>query len=105
MAVPVPKPRPKLLDKRKAAAAKVTAWRDVRGLVMERDGRMCRVCRDTAAFDVHHLLPRSRGGADEKSNLIAVCRRCHTDIHGHVAKLRWANEANRAGTLRVEWVK
>src|SRR5688500_13770997 len=89
------KPRPRLLDKRKAAREKLSAWKGVRRVVLARDKGRCRVC-DMKAYDVHHLLPRSRGGRDVESNLVSVCRLCHTDIHGHVIKVRWTDEANRA---------
>jgi 5-methylcytosine-specific restriction endonuclease McrA len=104
MAIGFPKPRPKLLDKRDAARKKLDKWIEVRLVVLARDKGQCRIYGGKAT-DVHHLLPRSRGGKDEPGNLIAVSRRAHQDIHGHVVTLRWTNEANRAGTLRVEIVK
>jgi len=102
---PIPKPRPKRLDKRAAAAAKATAWKKLRLKVFARDGWKCRICRERTAYDAHHLLARSLGGKDELHNLIAVCRvPCHDDIHGHVVVLRWRDDANRAGSLRIERV-
>lgn len=75
---------------------------EVRRVVMARD-KVCRVCKGTP-YDVHHILPRSRGGRDVESNLIAVCRNCHTLIHGHVIKVSCRDEANRAGTVKFEQV-
>jgi len=31
-------------------------------------------------LDVHHIVPRSAGGSDNVSNLIPVCRSCHSQI-------------------------
>lgn len=41
---------------------------------------LCEVC-GTVAVDVHHVTPRSLGGTDEPSNLIALCRSDHSDAH------------------------
>lgn len=35
------------------------------------------------AHHAHHVLPRSRGGADTTENLIASCHACHAWIHAH----------------------
>lgn len=35
--------------------------------------------------DVHHLLPRSMGGSDEPSNLVALCDGCHASHHPNLA--------------------
>lgn len=102
--VALPKPRPRLLDKRAVAAAKSRQWHEVRRVVLKRDRDTCRICRHAKAIDVHHVLFRSLGGKDEARNLISVCKRCHEDIHGHVVKLRWTDDSNRARTLRIERV-
>lgn len=82
----LPKPRPKLLDKRQAAATKDTNWRNVAAAVKLRDKGMCRLC-GRKGVDPHHIVMRSLGGRDEVSNALLTCRRCHDDIHGHVIKL------------------
>lgn len=40
----------------------------------ERDGRL------TKAEEVHHILPLSRGGTHDRSNLMALCKSCHSAI-------------------------
>lgn len=104
MAIGIPKPRPHLLDKRKAAREKLDGWIGVRRVVLARDKGICRIY-GTKAVEVHHILPRSRGGKDTPDNLIAVSRKAHADIHGHVVKLRWTDDTNRQKTLRFEVVK
>lgn len=96
------KPRPRRLEKRAIKAAQSLQWRELRRRVLKRDGGLCRVCKHRRACEAHHLLYRSLGGKDEARNLISVCMECHRDIHGHVVKLRWSNEKNRAGSLRIE---
>lgn len=34
-------------------------------------------------IDPHHVLPRGRGGPDELSNLVALCRAHHDWVHAH----------------------
>jgi hypothetical protein len=35
-----------------------------------------------AILDVHHIVPRGRGGSNLMSNQIVLCRRCHDATHG-----------------------
>lgn len=32
-------------------------------------------------IDVHHIVPISKGGGDEPSNLITLCAECHKEWH------------------------
>lgn len=55
-------------------------WNDLRALVFERDGWHCVYCQDPITLrsgHADHVLPRSRGGADEAANLVASCRPCN----------------------------
>jgi 5-methylcytosine-specific restriction endonuclease McrA len=40
---------------------------------------------------VHHQRRRSALGDDAQENLITLCRRCHQQIHGHVA-IDWQDQ-------------
>jgi 5-methylcytosine-specific restriction endonuclease McrA len=40
----------------------------------------CKVC-GKRNVDAHHIVSRGAGGGDELSNLIALCREHHTEIH------------------------
>lgn len=51
---------------------------------------VCQGCRDDAPFtdksgepylEVHHIEPRSSGGADAPHNVIAICANCHRRVH------------------------
>lgn len=59
--------------------------------VYQRDGWHCRHCNNSNGLDPHHVIFASQGGPETLDNLIALCRRCHDDIH--------------AGRLRVEVVE
>ena len=43
-------------------------------------GKNCVVCGEKADC-MHHILPLSCGGRNNKGNLIPVCNRCHIKIH------------------------
>ena len=40
--------------------------------------------------EVHHKLPLSEGGTHDRSNLIALCKSCHSQIHAKRGD-RWHN--------------
>ena len=46
--------------------------------------KRCRECgvkeSDDVILSVHHVLQRSRGGADREENYMLLCRGCHDDI-------------------------
>lgn len=56
-------------------------WDKLRLVVLTRDNHLCQVClsrnRVTAANQVDHIVPRSKGGGDELENLQALCKPCH----------------------------
>lgn len=78
-----------------------TEVRLFRATVLERAGGRCElVLRDRCqrrATQVHHILPRSRGGQDDHANGLAVCDGCHDWIHRNPAL------ATELGYLRHSW--
>lgn len=56
-------------------------WPLIRCMVLGRDGHTCRLCSKTAELEVHHILPKCKGGADNPVNLITLCRNCHVLAH------------------------
>ena len=54
----------------------------LRDIVAERDGYACVLC-DAPYADIHHVIPRSRGGRDNPRNLVALCRIHHEIVHGN----------------------
>jgi len=49
----------------------------VRAAVMVRDGARCRRCGSARNLEIDHIVPSSKGGASEESNLQTLCRRCN----------------------------
>jgi 5-methylcytosine-specific restriction endonuclease McrA len=99
-----PKARPHILSKQAEAKLREQVWRLRRAECFIRDGHKCRICTTRRACDVHHLLARSLGGGMELHNLLSLCRSCHELVTGHVFKLRWRDDRNRASTIHVERV-
>lgn len=63
------------------------SWQTTRRQVLQRDGSGCVSCGEALGpdADIHHLLPRSMGGTDELSNLVALCDGCHASHHPNLA--------------------
>lgn len=55
----------------------MSTWRDIRRLALERDNCKCRICGKENSGQVHHIIPRSKGGTEELTNLVTLCGRCH----------------------------
>ncbi|WP_049936061.1 HNH endonuclease [Haloplanus natans] len=58
--------------------------RNKREAVIERDQGQCVNCGASGpdtTLDVHHIVPRGRGGSDRLSNLALLCRQCHDAAH------------------------
>jgi hypothetical protein len=46
------------------------------GIAAEKQGP-CIVCGHVPPNDLHHVVPRDRGGPDVAENIVPLCRRCH----------------------------
>lgn len=53
----------------------------------EQDIVMCDCCKHNIATDIHHIEFRSQGGQDWITNLIALCRECHSWAHNSYKKI------------------
>ena len=69
----------------KEAYAMISANIDpqIRKAVYKRDGYQCALCSSTRYLQIHHAIPRGRGG-DRTSphNMITLCQVCHMQAHG-----------------------
>lgn len=72
---PAPSPKSKLeLDREQ--------YLKLRSQILLRDGFRCQECGYYKHLEVHHIVPRSKGGTDDPKNLITLCQRCHGKKHG-----------------------
>lgn len=65
---------------RKARIRRTSTPRDLRWSVILRDDYACRYCGkrlDDGTVTIDHILPVSRGGKHEATNLVAACRPCN----------------------------
>ncbi|MBK8167202.1 MAG: HNH endonuclease [bacterium] len=55
----------------------------VRARVLARDRHRCATpgCGSARFLEVHHVVPRSRGGTNDAANLVTLCSRCHGFVH------------------------
>ncbi len=52
---------------------------EIRSYLLSKFGRRCVYCgRGERAFEIDHVLPRSRGGSNRVSNLVLSCHDCNT---------------------------
>jgi hypothetical protein len=51
--------------------------------VLGRDRHQCRRpgCGNTRFLEVHHIVPRARGGGNDMENLVTLCAACHQLVH------------------------
>lgn len=57
---------------------------ELKGIIHERDDYTCQNCRvrvEQYKMQVHHIKPVSEGGDDDLSNLILLCKTCHSEVH------------------------
>lgn len=51
--------------------------------VLRRDGWRCQSCGTMTNLEVHHKHFRSHSGHDSEENLITLCSKCHSWVHGY----------------------
>ncbi len=60
------------------------AWKRIRDRYAS-EHPYCEMCfregRMTMMDEVHHIVPVSRGGTHDRSNLMSLCRSCHNKVH------------------------
>jgi hypothetical protein len=60
------------------------AW--VRLQAIKKYGNKCELCGYELSIDIHHIKPKSEGGAHDAKNLMVVCPNCHSLI---TRKILW----------------
>lgn len=67
-----------------------------------KQGKVCAYCHQEAQGlpDPEHVMPLSRGGRNDMSNLVAACRACNTD-KGDLTLDEWVADRERRGLPRL----
>lgn len=56
--------------------------------ILERDGHQCLVCGAIEDLEMDHIIPLSRGGAHDPSNLQTLCRSCNSSKYTRATDFR-----------------
>lgn len=57
-------------------------WKQLRAVVLARDGNKCTRCPAVSALQAHHTLYRTRFEDSLPEDLVTLCRGCHRKEHG-----------------------
>lgn len=102
----IPKPEPRWKAKARQVAENTRVLKAAYAEVDKRDGHCCRVCHKRVggigmlyAAHHHHLIYRSRGGADETQNIVTLCVRCHQAQHD--GEMRLSGDADLRNSVGV----
>lgn len=79
----------------------VPTW--VRRVVLEANGGWCTYCGSDRAEAVDHVIPLSRGGRDDVSNLVPACKPCNSSKRNRTV-LEWKQALILDGQLWPEYV-
>ena len=72
---------------------------NLRAYILHRDNYQCQKCKaKNTILQVHHIIPRSKGGTNTPSNLITLCESCHKAVHNGEFKLRARPPATKHAT-------
>jgi 5-methylcytosine-specific restriction endonuclease McrA len=68
-----------------------------------RQGNTCAYCKTPSHGlpDPEHVLPLSRGGRNDMSNIVAACRACNSD-KGDMTLAEWARDRDRRGLKPID---
>lgn len=58
--------------------SKMTLRKPTKSMIYLRDGNKCQYCSSTKNLTIDHVIPKSRGGTDDWSNLVISCSSCNT---------------------------
>lgn len=54
---------------------------------------VCRICGLRPSVTVDHVIPKSQGGTDDRSNLRGACKECHDErSKAQAARGRWGSK-------------
>lgn len=83
-----------------------TYFESTRDFVLWRDGYHCHACGSRKHLTVHHITPRSQGGANRAENLTTLCRACHRQHHqvAPLAHVPMRGEAHALYEMKTQYL-
>lgn len=76
--------------------------KDTRERIMARDSRRCRNCKSEEHLEIDHVIPISRGGDGEDSNLQVLCRSCNRSKRTRITAEQVATQKNNLRSSEAE---
>ncbi|WP_299805894.1 HNH endonuclease [Tardiphaga sp.] len=74
---------------------RVSRWERIRQFIFDRDGRACTYCGAVdEPLHCDHVVPASRGGSNEPSNLTTACKPCNLSKNDRTPA-EWLNSQTR----------
>lgn len=68
----------RLLNYVKVPLSKILSNKPSRALIYKRDNNTCQYCGSTRKLTIDHVVPKSKGGSDDWTNLVVACSSCNT---------------------------
>jgi hypothetical protein len=67
----------RLLEYIRIPFTKIMSHKPSRNMIHKRDNHTCQYCEAKDDLTIDHVLPSSRGGGDDWTNLVSCCSRCN----------------------------
>lgn len=68
----------RLLDYVRIPFNKILSYKPSRALIYLRDKNKCQYCGSTKNLTIDHIIPKSKGGTNDWTNLCLACSNCNT---------------------------
>ena len=68
----------RLLNYVKIPLSKIVSHRPSKAMIYKRDNNSCQYCGSTRHLTIDHVIPKSKGGSEEWTNLVVACSKCNT---------------------------
>lgn len=68
----------RLLSYVKIPLSKIVSHRPSKAMIYKRDNNSCQYCGSTRHLTIDHVIPKSKGGSEEWTNLVVACSKCNT---------------------------
>ena len=80
----------------------LAGWQ-LRSYIFHRDGAKCAYCGNSRAdrYELDHIVPKSRGGANRVSNLVVSCHDCNVDKSNQSVEEFLAGKPSRLAAIRA----
>ena len=68
----------RLLSYIKLPVSRIVSHKPSKAMVYKRDENKCQYCGSTRHLTIDHVIPKSKGGSEEWTNLVVACSSCNT---------------------------